>query len=25
VGAAGQDVTTWEVNVRGNPDHLDVP
>ena len=25
VGAAGQDVTTWEVNIRGNPVHLVIP
>jgi hypothetical protein len=25
VGASGQDVTTWEVNIRGNPVHLVVP
>jgi hypothetical protein len=25
VGATGQDVTTWEVNIRGNPVHLVVP
>jgi hypothetical protein len=25
VGATGQDITTWEVNIRGNPVHLVVP
>jgi len=25
VGTSGQDVTTWEVNIRGNPVHLVVP
>jgi len=25
VGASGQDITTWEVNIRGNPVHLVVP
>jgi hypothetical protein len=25
VGASGQDVTTWEVNIRGNPVHLVIP
>ncbi|TMC71366.1 MAG: hypothetical protein E6J13_07965 [Chloroflexi bacterium] len=25
VGASGQDVTAWEVNIRGNPVHLVVP
>ena len=25
VGSTGQDVTTWEVNIRGNPVHLVVP
>ena len=25
VGATGQDVTTWEVNIRGNPVHLVIP
>ncbi|TME61380.1 MAG: hypothetical protein E6I51_09035 [Chloroflexi bacterium] len=25
VGTSGQDVTTWEVNIRGNPVHLVIP
>jgi hypothetical protein len=25
VGTTGQDITTWEVNIRGNPVHLVVP
>jgi hypothetical protein len=25
VGTTGQDVTTWEVNIRGNPVHLVIP
>ena len=25
VGTSGQDITTWEVNIRGNPVHLVVP